>query len=87
MNIPQRIFFNKIDDILYQEWNPIGFPVPKDEYRAYVPKIFQLILAGCSEKEIAKELSELELGIVGSSNNANCERVARLIVEEKAHLL
>ena len=54
MDKAQRAFFNKIDEILWHDWNPVGFPVPKDEYRAYVPQIFRHVESGYSEDALAK---------------------------------
>lgn len=87
MDKAQRAFFNKIDEILWQEWNPIGFPVPKDEYRAYVPQIYRHVANGYTEEALAEELHLMAMGLNESARFADSRRCAHYIVEAKSKLL
>ena len=87
MDKAQRAFFNKIDEILWHDWNPVGFPVPKDEYRAYVPQIFRHVEDGYSEEALAKELHLMAMGINESARYNDSVKTARYIVEAKGKLL
>jgi hypothetical protein len=42
-----------IRQVLRHEWNPIGFPVPLDEYDSYIGTIHSMIKAGASTQELA----------------------------------
>jgi hypothetical protein len=48
----------EIRNILVNDWNPIGFPVPEDEYDGYIGHIYHLLYSGASKNEIAKELNK-----------------------------
>ncbi|MGV3627403.1 MAG: hypothetical protein ACO1PN_06915 [Betaproteobacteria bacterium] len=47
---PQQLaLYQAIDEILWQDWDPIGIcntEGPRDEYQMYLPQVFQLALAG-----------------------------------------
>jgi len=46
LNPEQKKLYNDIDEILWNDWDPIGAKGfgnwPKDEYETYVPTIFSL---------------------------------------------
>ena len=50
IKLPPRelALYRAIDEILWTDWDPIGIHPwgPRDEYHAYLPKVFQLALAG-----------------------------------------
>ena len=54
-----------IRSVLLEDWNPIGFPVPPDEYDAYIGRVYRLLAGGASEAEVARYLEALELRRVG----------------------
>lgn len=39
-----RRALKRINTILRNDWNPIGFPVPEDEYESYAPPILRMLL-------------------------------------------
>jgi hypothetical protein len=51
---------NAIRRILRDEWNPIGFDVPDDEYDSYIPAVYQLLRGGASAEEISRRLWTFE---------------------------
>jgi hypothetical protein len=74
----------EIDEILWNEWDPIGIndSAPRDEYQSYTPTIFSLKKRGANEDEIANKLHEIETNTIGVFGNIeNCKKVARKIIE------
>jgi len=79
------ILYNKIDEILWVDWDPIGIRDmggPSDEYRGYVPQIFNLVIAGAGKEEIADKLLQLERDIISIEGPREyCLMVADKILE------
>ncbi len=53
----------KIDEILWFDWDPIGvndYPEARDEYRSYVPEIYDLKILGADRALIAERLLKIE---------------------------
>ena len=76
--------YQEIDEILWNDWDPIGVNdiAPRYEYQSYTPIIFSLKRKGVNEEEIAKELYEIEKETIGLAGNLeNCRIVARKIIE------
>ena len=75
--------FNKIDHILYNDWNPIGVPdLPRDEYQDYTSQIFKLKIQGSAKAQIAEYLHKLEKNYMGLKGSlGHCEKIADLIIE------
>jgi hypothetical protein len=70
-----------IATILWRDWNPIGFPVPEDEYDAYVPKIIRMLEAGAGVDELTAFLSDFRENVVGASDRAADRRVAQMLYD------
>ena len=65
---PEEIeIYRRIDDILWDDWDPIGFKdsLPRNEYQNYVPGVFQLYKSGCAVKHLAEHLSRIETETMG----------------------
>ena len=74
----------KIDDILWNDWDPIGINdvAPRDEYTGYVTSIFNLKKEGADRIKIGKRLLELETNSIGMQGNLDvCLTVADKILE------
>jgi hypothetical protein len=70
-----------IRQVLRHEWNPIGFPVPVDEYDSYIGTIHRMIKAGASTQELAVQLEKVETGSLGLEPNPESnEQVARRLL-------
>lgn len=73
--------YKLIDEILWNDWDPIGvndIPEARDEYQSYIPAIFSLVIKEASEAEIAGKLYQIEVERMGlPGNKENCLRVAR----------
>lgn len=76
--------YNKIDEILWNDWDPIGINncAPRDEYQGYVPEIVKLVESGASLDEIAKHLHNIETNIIGVKGSiVVCDLVANKIIK------
>jgi hypothetical protein len=54
--------YKRCDEVLYYAWDPIGVsdePYARDEYRSYLPQVFQLVKANASRERIEKYLAEI----------------------------
>lgn len=71
----------KIKDILLNEWDPIGIAgidEAEDEYDAYVPAVYQLLITGAPKDDIAKYLYWLETEYMGLNGNIeNTKQIAK----------
>jgi hypothetical protein len=86
MNKEQKELYKTVDEILWNDWDPIGVNdiAPRDEYQSYVHEIFSLLIQNKSEKEIADRLYEIEtetIGVIGSKEH--CLIIAKKLIEEK----
>lgn len=86
MNKEQKELYKTVDEILWNDWDPIGVNdiAPRDEYQSYVPEIFSLLIQNKTEKEIADRLYKIEtetIGVYGSREH--CLKIAKKLTEEK----
>jgi len=82
----QRDLYKEIDEILWNDWDPIGIKdiAPRDEYQSYTPTIFKLKTNGSDKETIAKTLHEIEtvtIGVIG--NIEHCRQIADKIINLK----
>ena len=82
MSAPDIETYNKIDEILYYEWNPIGVSdLPRDEYYCYIPIIFSLKKAGAGIEEIAQTLFSIEKDKIEMPGTIErCRKMAKKIL-------
>ena len=55
--------YEALDRPLFRQWDPIGvydMDGPDDEYRAYLPRFWELIRVGSPEKDVVAYLAEIE---------------------------
>jgi hypothetical protein len=75
--------FEQIDQILWNDWDPIGVNDSNeatDEYRGYVPHLVKLKLEGADAIKIANHLHHIETVNIGlSGNKTRCKEIARKI--------
>lgn len=86
MTSEQKEIYKSVDEILWNEWDPIGVNdvAPRDEYQSYVPEIFSLLIQNRTDKEIADRLYKIEtetIGVLGSREH--CLKIAKKLIEEK----
>lgn len=81
----------RLDHILYTEWDPIGVHSLldfdcHDEYRRYLPKIVDMVLDGASFSEISDQLMVFESYMKGDeSSRRRCDVVAVLLSSYGPH--
>ena len=70
----QDQLYNFIDNLLWEEWDPIGIndmPEARNEYSSYTLQIFGLVIHGASNEDIAEKLSRIEVDWMGLASNAD----------------
>jgi len=85
----QLQLYKGIDDILWEDWDPIGVSGlngPRDEYYAYLPQVFKLALEGAAPAKIAEYLHKVvaeRMGLSSCVGNhlAVAEKVRKLKLE------
>jgi hypothetical protein len=86
----QLALYERIDEILWKDWDPIGVfgvSAARDDYRAYLPQVFRLILNGATRNQIAEYLLALETDAIElSGDKQRCVTIANLLVEAKNRL-
>jgi hypothetical protein len=81
--VNQAELYTKISAILWEDWDPIGIndSAPRDEYRGYIPLIFDLKLKGSNVEKIAQALFKIETEEIGGLGNIDhCREIAAKIV-------
>lgn len=84
MTTKQKQLYNRIDEILWNDWDPIGINDTEisDEYQGYIPHIFSLVTQNADKIKIAEHLYRLETIDLGlSGNNKRCEEIAKKIID------
>ena len=79
----QNKLYKIIDEILWEDWDPIGVNDHKsarDEYQSYLPQVFRLAIEDVKVSEIAECLDEIVTESIGlQSNLQHCTKIAKLI--------
>ena len=79
----QLALYNRIDEILWNDWDPIGVSKmedwPRDEYHGYLPQVFQLALKDASAEDIAQYLH----GVARARKGLDLKLSDHLAVAEK----
>jgi len=60
---PYTRVYNRVDEILYYVWDPIGVsgaPAARDEYDSYVPTIVEMLFDGADAGAIAERRTWIE---------------------------
>jgi hypothetical protein len=89
MNNPQLPFeqelYQRIDEVLHYLWDPIGVarePFARDEYAAYVPEVFAIVVEGGSEQKLMGYLLQVEGDAMGlAARPSHARRIAEMLVE------
>ena len=65
-----RTIKQEISRVLWDVWDPIGvkgFDGPRDEYASYVNGVYELLLSGASDEDVAKHLLHIATETMGLS--------------------
>jgi hypothetical protein len=82
----ERHLMNEVRLILLNDWNPIGFPVPHDEYDSYITGVLRLLLAGADQHKLTEHLSTLEMTSMGLTGlRARCSVAAEKLRQIPLH--
>jgi hypothetical protein len=83
MTSDEEIIYKAIDDILWNDWDPIGINhaiEARDEYSSYVSMIYNLKKSGADVDTIAHQLHSIVTKNIGLfSNIDHCIEVAKKI--------
>jgi hypothetical protein len=87
MTSEQKQLYKRIDEILWNDWDPIGVndnENVRDEYQSYTPHVFSLTIQGADKTKIAEHLYKIETIDMGVSGNMqHCEKIAQKILEAR----
>ncbi|HSJ90384.1 MAG TPA: hypothetical protein VK909_24440 [Anaerolineales bacterium] len=89
--LPKQLeLYQGIDEILWNDWDPIGInllPSSRDEYQDYIPVIFNLVMKNVTSLELEQYLDDVVKNRMGlrSSKKSN-KPVAEKIIELKNQL-
>jgi hypothetical protein len=86
MNKEQKELYKAVDEILWNDWDPIGVNeiAPRDEYQSYVPEIFSMLIQNKTDIEISDRLYKIEtetIGVLGRKEH--CLTIAKKLINEK----
>lgn len=89
MTDPDLTLYQMVDEILYYLWDPIGVANsagPRDEYRMYVPKIFELVRMadGPTLSAYLMSVEQDRMGLAGHS--ASAQQIAELLLAWRTKL-
>jgi hypothetical protein len=87
MTKENKRIYDLIDNILWQDWDPIGvneIEEARDEYMGYIPSVYSLKINGADKIKISEylyKLASVNMGLCG--NRMHCEIIAEKIVNIK----
>jgi hypothetical protein len=77
----------RIDEVLFYVWDPLAFspsPHARDEFRRFVPKIFEMLTSGRDAYALAAHLSDLESGMLAApADEARARAAAELMIAHR----
>jgi hypothetical protein len=74
--------FVLVQKVLWEDWDPIGCGVPKDEYDAYVPGVIGKLRHGADESALVAHLDEVGREWMGAElSDDHLRRVAARLLE------
>ena len=80
-----------VDEILWNDWDPIGVndsEQARNEYHSYISTIVRLIMSNSDGSNLAKHLHQLRSVSIGLSENFEVDqRVAQKLIKESKNLL
>lgn len=72
LNDKENQLYTFIDELLWQEWDPIGINdciEVRDEYSSYAGQVFSSAIRGATAEEIAQKLLSIEQELMGLLGN------------------
>ncbi len=71
MSLEQKELYQRVDEVLHYLWDPIGVsdvPEARDEYHAYLPQVFSLLVRRANAQEIIDFLDHTAIETMGLSD-------------------
>lgn len=68
MNSTELRLYRAVDEVLHYQWDPCGVaghPEARDEYHAYLPEVFQMVLSEQGQTAIAAHLGAIAVDRMG----------------------
>ena len=89
--LPKQLeLYRGIDEILWNDWDPIGInllPSSRDEYQNYIPVIFRMVMKSVSIQELEEYLDDVVRNRMGlRSIKKSNQPVAKKIIALKNQL-
>jgi hypothetical protein len=83
-----RIIQASIREILVKHWNPMGFPVHKDEYDSCIAPVYRLLLTKPSAEQIIALFQKMAEDFLGLpiKNDEKLQRVVEELQRLNVHL-
>ena len=83
--------YQRIDEILFYLWDPIGVsfdPEAREEYYSYIPQVFSMLKNGSNEEELLKYLYIIEKeNMCLNPSKEKIKEVVELLIEWKEYLI
>ena len=83
--------FERVDEVLFYMWDPLGMsyePACRDEYSSYVEKIYQMLIDGKFEQELAQHLTWLcENEMETETTKQHCLKTAEYLANCRTWIL
>ena len=87
LNPKENELYKRTDEVLFYIWDPVGVskePYARDEYLAYLPQVFQLLLNNKPKEIIVEYLLSVVSDKIGlSPNKKETEEVVEILKEYK----
>ena len=81
----EKELYQRTDEVMHYVWDPIGIsgiPQARDEYDAYLPSVFAMLVERKTEGEIAAYLASVEQGRMGlTPDSESASRVASILTD------
>lgn len=89
--LPKQLeLYQGIDEILWNDWDPIGInllPSARDEYHTYIPVIFNMVMKNASSLELEEYLEDVVKNRMGlRSHKQSNKPIAEKIIQLKNQL-
>ena len=83
-SVKESPLYKHIDEILWNDWDPIGVndtEAARDEYHSYIPSLYEKLIKGCDVKGLSTYLDHIETVNIGLEGNhqKNIEIAEKLI--------
>lgn len=83
----QQQLYQRIDEILFYQWDPIGISGsdwPRNEYHSYLPQVFACVMESNSPQPVAKLLGLIATENMGLAATPDHDiEIAKLMIEIK----